>query len=1011
MVPSRRSWKTSADLLPTSTRSPVQPDQAPRLGNDFLVALDEVNGPRPDGRRRARGRRLCDRRTGHRRRRAHPRCGARSPTPTGIDVVMHLFNADGSRAEMSGNGIRCLAQAVARGPRAWRGRRSAVAHRRRRPRRSSSRRRRRRRRRRAGERRRWARPDPVPTCPLRVAERARRPPSPRSTSATPTSSSRSTTPPRSTSPRRARWLEQQFAGGINVEFIAVHAGRPDAIDAAGVGARRGHHPGLRHRRLRGGARRPRVGPRRRHGSASDARRRRPQVELGDAHRAHRAVDPADRHDRGSPMADHVDPTSDESATAAASASSAASPAGSSSAPSGSASCSSASRCPPDDEDDTERSLDELALLVDTAGADVVDRVVQRRTAPDPATYIGKGKVEELRELCRGRRRRHRRVRRRADPGPAVQPREAARPHGHRPHRGDPRHLRPERPQPGGQGPGRAGPAALPAAPPAGQGQEPQPAGRRHRHPRGPGETQLEIDRRRLQRRIHKLEADLRAHRPGTATPSARPATGRGSRPSPSSATPTPASRRCSTGSPTPACWSRTGCSPPSTPPPAASQLPGGETVLLTDTVGFIRKLPHQLVRGVQVDARGGDRGRPARARRRRVGARPRRATSPRCDSVLREIGAGAVPELLVFNKADLDADARRQARGRPTRGRWPSRPRTGEGIDELLRTIGDRLRALTTVLELLVPFDRGDVLAVGAPRGRGARRDGRPRPACACGPGSTTRGRRRLASTFVVADDDPATDMTADRAGSRRRRTPTTASTSCAAVADEHARRVRRPVGRHTDRPAAPSRGRARSAASGAERGYPPSIGTAAFREAAARLAHRRFGVAVDPDHLAACVGTKELVAGAAALAAPAPPRPRHRALPGGQLPDLRHGRRARRRAGRCRCPSTTRGASTSTPIDPADAARALCLWVNTPGNPAGGLDDLGAAAAWGRAHGVPVFSDECYVEFTWDGPAAHDPRARHRRRGRRALAVEAVEPGRCAGRLLRRRPRASSPT
>ncbi len=51
------------------------------------------------------------------------------------------------------------------------------------------------------------------------------------------------------------------------------------------------------------------------------------------------------------------------------------------------------------------------------------------------------------------------------------------------------------------------------------------------------------------------------------------------------------------------------------------------------------------------------------------------------------------------------------------------------------------------------------------------------------------------------------------------------------------------------------------------------------------------------------------------------------------------------------------------------DGRRALCLWVNTPGNPAGGLDDLGAAAAWGRRHGVPVFSDECYIEFTWSGP------------------------------------------
>ena len=56
--------------------------------------------------------------------------------------------------------------------------------------------------------------------------------------------------------------------------------------------------------------------------------------------------------------------------------------------------------------------------------------------------------------------------------------------------------------------------------------------------------------------------------------------------------------------------------------------------------------------------------------------------------------------------------------------------------------------------------------------------------------------------------------------------------------------------------------------------------------------------------------------------------------------------------------------------IDEDDAARAVCLWVNTPGNPAGGLDDLGAAAAWGRARGVPVLSDECYAEFTWDGPA-----------------------------------------
>ena len=51
-------------------------------------------------------------------------------------------------------------------------------------------------------------------------------------------------------------------------------------------------------------------------------------------------------------------------------------------------------------------------------------------------------------------------------------------------------------------------------------------------------------------------------------------------------------------------------------------------------------------------------------------------------------------------------------------------------------------------------------------------------------------------------------------------------------------------------------------ARSGSERGYPPSIGTASYREAAAAWMARRLGVTIDADHVAACVGTKELVAG-----------------------------------------------------------------------------------------------------------------------------------------------------
>ena len=54
--------------------------------------------------------------------------------------------------------------------------------------------------------------------------------------------------------------------------------------------------------------------------------------------------------------------------------------------------------PPTTVDQAEASLDELSLLVDTAGADEVERVLQRRDAPDPATYVGRGKAQELRTV-------------------------------------------------------------------------------------------------------------------------------------------------------------------------------------------------------------------------------------------------------------------------------------------------------------------------------------------------------------------------------------------------------------------------------------------------------------------------------------------------------------------------------------------------------------------------------------------------------------------------------------
>jgi succinyldiaminopimelate transaminase len=156
-------------------------------------------------------------------------------------------------------------------------------------------------------------------------------------------------------------------------------------------------------------------------------------------------------------------------------------------------------------------------------------------------------------------------------------------------------------------------------------------------------------------------------------------------------------------------------------------------------------------------------------------------------------------------------------------------------------------------------------------------------------------------------------------------------------------------------------------ASSNAERGYPASIGSLAYRRAAAHWMGRRFGVGVDADHLAACVGTKEFVALLPQLLHLRTPERDTILFPAVSYPTYAMGATL---AG-CRAvavPLHDKCGLDITAISDDDARRALALWVNTPGNPAGGLDDLGAVAAWGRTHGVPVFSDECYIEFTWSG-------------------------------------------
>ena len=155
---------------------------------------------------------------------------------------------------------------------------------------------------------------------------------------------------------------------------------------------------------------------------------------------------------------------------------------------------------------------------------------------------------------------------------------------------------------------------------------------------------------------------------------------------------------------------------------------------------------------------------------------------------------------------------------------------------------------------------------------------------------------------------------------------------------------------------------------SNAERGYPPAIGTLAYRQAAARWMERIVGVTIDPaTQIGAAVGTKEFVAMAPHFLRMRRPDRDTVLYPEVSYPSYEQGAVFAGARG-VAVPVDDQWRIDLEAIDPADAARAVCLWVNTPGNPAGGLDDLAAAAAWGRANDVLVLSDECYIEFTWEG-------------------------------------------
>ena len=151
------------------------------------------------------------------------------------------------------------------------------------------------------------------------------------------------------------------------------------------------------------------------------------------------------------------------------------------------------------------------------------------------------------------------------------------------------------------------------------------------------------------------------------------------------------------------------------------------------------------------------------------------------------------------------------------------------------------------------------------------------------------------------------------------------------------------------------------------ERGYPPSIGIEPLRAAARNWMQRSFDIDIPLSQIAASVGSKEFVVTAPQWMKLRTPSRDTVLFPAVSYPSYAMGATL----SGCRpvaVPMTASGGIDISKISADDAKRALMIWMNSPSNPTGALDDMEAVVKWGRANNVPVFSDECYVEFTWQG-------------------------------------------
>lgn len=373
-------------------------------------------------------------------------------------------------------------------------------------------------------------------------------------------------------------------------------------------------------------------------------------------------------------------------------------------------------------EDAENSLRELAALAETAGAVVLDGVLQRRPHPDPATYLGRGKVQELTDIVVAlgadtvvadtelspsqRRALEDAVKVKVIDRTAVildifsqhaKSREGKA-------QVELAQLEYLLPRLRGWGESMSRQAGGQAAGGQGMGS------------RGPGETKIELDRRRIHSRMAKLRKQIKGFAP--AREAKRANRDRFQVPAVAIAGYTNAGKSSLLNRIT-----RAGVLVENTlfatldPTVRRSRTPDGRLFTIADTVGFVRNLPHQLVeafRSTLEEVAASD-----LVLHVVDGSHPDPAQQiATVRDVLGEAGARDVPELVVFTKGDLvDADRRLLLRGLEADSVFVS-ARTGEGVEELLEEIGRRLPLPDVELDVLIPYDRGDLVALAHDRGR-----------------------------------------------------------------------------------------------------------------------------------------------------------------------------------------------------------------------------------------------------------------------------------------------------